>query len=128
MRPFLFDESKKKVLYDNNKQSIIQQKDKDKIMIKQYTKLKKITLFELLKKIKKNDFSLVNELTLPSREKQNEILENILLGIPFTIKGAANQKGNILISSIELNTLLFFFNCNIKLKVFLFYRRYAIGY
>jgi hypothetical protein len=85
-------------------------------MIKQYTKVKKITLFELLRKLEKNDLSLVNKMTLPSREKQNEILNNLILGIPFNIKGTANKKGNILISSLELNTLLFFFNGNINFK------------
>jgi hypothetical protein len=85
-------------------------------MIKQYTKVKKITLFELLRKLEKNDLSLVNKMTLPPREKQNEILNNLILGIPFNIKGAANKKGNILISSLELNTLLFFFNGNINFK------------
>lgn len=85
-------------------------------MIKQYTKVKKITLFELLRKLEKNDLSLINKMTLPPREKQNEILENLIMGIPFTIKGAANKKGDILISSLELNTLLFFFNGNINFK------------
>tara|TARA_Y100001960_G_scaffold194367_1_gene203402 strand:+ start:6950 stop:7396 length:447 start_codon:yes stop_codon:yes gene_type:complete len=87
-------------------------------MINQYTKLKKITLFELLRKIEKekNDLLLINKMTLPSRKNQNEILENLILGIPFTIKGAANKKGEILISSLELNTLLFFFNGNINFK------------
>jgi hypothetical protein len=85
-------------------------------MIKQYTKVKKITLFELLRKLEKNDLSLVNKMTLPPREKQNEILNNLILGIPFNIKGVANKKGNILISSLELNTLLFFFNGNINFK------------
>lgn len=85
-------------------------------MIKQYTKVKKIILFELLKKIEKNNVSLVNKMVLPPKEKQDEILNNLILGIPFTIKGAANKKGDILISSLELNTLLFFFNGNINFK------------
>jgi hypothetical protein len=69
-----------------------------------------------LRKLEKNDLSLVNKMTLPPREKQNEILNNLILGIPFNIKGVANKKGNILISSLELNTLLFFFNGNINFK------------